>query len=162
MSKTLYVMRHAEAESKGAFQKDIQRELTLAGKGQAAQMGKLLSQLIEAELGGLFSSSAVRARHTAQEVAAQLGLDEKQIVIDESLYHASVRIFLEFVNQLDDAFDQALIVAHNPTLPYFVEYVTNLSFSGMSPAGVVKLHFEMESWSWITGGSGHLVWYKAP
>ncbi len=153
MSRTLYLMRHAEAAAKEARQEDKSRELTQSGVKDALHTGAWLrEQNTNWDL--IVSSSAIRAEQTALMVAEGMKLDHPRIVLEDVLFDASVRQLLDYVNNIEDAYQSVLIVGHNPAISYLAEYLTKADIGDMAPGAVVIIRFELSSWKLVSENTG--------
>ena len=153
MPKTLYLMRHAEAAAKEARQEDKSRELTQSGVKDAVNTGAWLrEQNTNWDL--IVSSSAIRAEQTALMVAEGMKLDHPRIVLEDVLFDASVRQLLDYVNNIEDAYQSVLIVGHNPAISYLAEYLTKADIGDMAPGAVVIIRFELSSWKLVSENTG--------
>ena len=142
MVKHLILVRHAEASAAAVGQKDKDRPLTAQGYQDAARVGRYGREQ-HWSIDHIVSSTALRAQTTAELIAEQLHFDLSKITFREELYQASVRTMLQEINQQTDDCHQLLLVGHNPTTSYLVEYLTGQATSSMVPAGVVGLSFEV-------------------
>ena len=148
-------MRHAEAGSKGSRQEDKSRELTQGGVQDSLRMGAwLLSKNAHWDL--IVSSSALRAEQTASLVAEAMKIDHPRILFEDVLYDASVRQFLEYVNNMEDPYHNVLIVGHNPAISYLAEYLTKADIGDMTPGSVAIIKFEFSSWKMVGENTGVL------
>lgn len=153
MSRTLYLMRHAEAAAKEARQEDKSRELTQSGVKDALHTGAWLrEQNTNWDL--IVSSSAIRAEQTALMVAEGMKLDHPRILLEDVLFDASVRQLLDYVNNIEDAYQSVLIVGHNPSISYLAEYLTKADIGDMAPGAVVIIRFELSSWKLVSENTG--------
>ena len=158
MPKTLYLMRHAEAAGKEARQDDKSRELAPAGVKDSLHVGAWLrEQNTHWDL--LVASSALRAEQTAHLVAEGMKLDQPRILIEDTLYESSVRQFLDYVNNIEDAYHSVLIVGHNPSISYLAEYLTKGDIGNMSPGAVTVISFAFPSWKQVSENTGVLERY---
>ncbi|MGB3180800.1 MAG: histidine phosphatase family protein [Cyclobacteriaceae bacterium] len=161
MVKHLLLIRHAEAELPSADRKDKERPLTQKGLMDASRLGNKLDESdIRPDV--ILCSDAVRARETATRLAEQLFFDLQHIRYEQELYEASVRIYLQSVNQTDDKHNYLCIIGHNPTLSYLAEHLSGSEIGNMEPAGMVHLSFETESWAQISGGLGSVEAVSQP
>lgn len=160
MTKRLFLIRHAEAEAANFEIKDIDRSLTADGEVVASKVGKYLEELI-GQPDVILSSAALRTRQTAALVAEQLTIDIGSILFKEDLYEASTRILLREVNELSEAHDKVLLIAHNPGIPYFAEYISGDILYGVSPGGIVELSIDCE-WAEVSQKTVDLVKYHTP
>lgn len=158
MTKLLYLMRHAEASAKGARQDDKLRELTPSGVKDSLRAGAwFLDHNTRWDM--LVSSSALRAEQTARMVAEGMKLDTPRLLLEDVLYDASVRQFLDYVNNIDDACNEVLIVGHNPSISYLAEYLTKADIGDMPTAAVAVIKFDVPSWKQVSENTGALESY---
>ena len=156
MSKTLYLLRHAQSVEKQAGQSDMDRELTPVGTQQTFQIGAFLHrEKIQPDV--IYCSSAERARTTAQLISDTIKLDVEKIIPDEELSQASVRTFFEFVSQLDDGYDSVMCVGHNPVISYLAEYLTDADLGVLPTAGLVAIKLGVDAWHKVEKGCGEVI-----
>lgn len=161
MGKKLIIVRHAEAESRGIRQDDLNRMLSVKGYNDASKMGRRLK-----EAGfvpdSIFCSHAERARTTAELIAAQIDFDAAEVVVDEELYEASARTLLSFVNEINDELEKVMLVGHNPAVSYFAEYLSEKDIGDVVPCGILEIDFSIDSWGEVAAGIGELKYYIYP
>ena len=110
-TRTVILLRHAEAGPGNAGQGDIERALTRQGRSQAEQVGRWLGQQdICAEI-AVRVSPARRTRETAERALA--GWHTGSVDTDERLWNASLEMLLELLRTVDG---DLLLVGHNPGL----------------------------------------------
>jgi len=152
--KHLILIRHAESSEKVTGMSDEQRELTLNGMHQAALAGAFLRDKIQTDI--VLSSTATRARVSAQIIVEQMGLNSDDIIEERELYQASVGTLFNFIRNADDHQNIA-IVGHNPTISYFAEFITDSSVDEMKPASVLILKVDVASWKDLAKGGAAVV-----
>lgn len=161
MPKTLYLLRHAQSVERQAGQPDLDRELTPVGTKETFQIGAFLHrEKIQPDV--IYCSSAERARMTAQLISDTIKLDVEKIIPDEELSQASVRTFLEFVTQLDNAYDSVMCVGHNPAISYLAEYLTDAETGMLPTAGLVAIRLDVGSWQNVEKGCGEVTFTITP
>ena len=161
MVKHLILVRHAEAATAVPGQKDHERPLTTQGYQDAARVGRYGHEQ-HWSLDIILSSDALRTRTTAKLIAEQLRFDLSRIVFREELYQASVRSMLQEINQQPDHCQQLMLVGHNPTISYLVEYLTRQETLNMAPAGVVGLTFNFGQWATVSKQTATLAYALRP
>ena len=87
-------------------------------------------------------------------VAEGMKLDHPRIVLEDVLFDASVRQLLDYVNNIEDAYQSVLIVGHNPAISYLAEYLTKADIGDMAPGAVVIIRFELSSWKLVSENTG--------
>jgi phosphohistidine phosphatase len=100
----------------------------------------------------IVSSPALRALATAEAIAKSVGFPVEKIALEERLYDARVAELLSIVRGLEDRFNSALIVGHNPAVTELVNDLQGGSIDIMPPGSVARLRFTVDSWSWIGRG----------
>ncbi|HEX2878055.1 MAG TPA: histidine phosphatase family protein [Polyangiaceae bacterium] len=109
--KTLILMRHAHAAQ---GDDDFARPLTERGQKQAEVVGVDFKEL-GLQPDQVLCSSALRARRTAEIVAAVLGFSG-EIVRSDELYEASMMDYFKAVQGIAEAAETLLLVGHNPSV----------------------------------------------
>lgn len=161
MPKHLYLLRHGTSAEKQNGQTDKDRYLTPQGTRETLLIGQyLLKQKLTPGL--VISSTAERARMTAGLIADAMRIDPDQVILDEELFQASTRTFLELVNQLDDTHTHVMCIGHNPTISYLAEYVTKAEIGDMVPGGLAMIRFNCNSWKDAGPDKGELINYIYP
>lgn len=152
MSRILYIIRHAQAAN-GLHQSDAERKLTLTGEQQANSVGKFLkSKGIFPDV--ILSSTAMRARETAVQIATQLEIDPATIKVNQTIYSGSKIDILKLINQVDSFESKVMIVGHFPTIVELYSYLTTgEQIVAMDTAEIRALAFEIP-WSEISESSG--------
>ena len=142
----LILMRHAKSDWNTTAGSDFDRPLADRGRRDAPKMGAWLKH--EDLVPDLFiSSSALRAKQTAQCVAEVMGFLQENILWDERIYGASVDGLLDVINDYTHETGTLLLVGHNPGLDSLLEYLAaenpEYSHSGklMTTAALAVLDF---------------------
>lgn len=114
----LLIMRHAKSSWDNANLTDHQRPLNSRGLRDAPRMGELLvEQDLVPDL--IISSTATRARETAEIVSESCGYSDEIHFTDE-LYLASPSAITTCLNKLTGDAERVMIIAHNPGLEELV------------------------------------------
>jgi phosphohistidine phosphatase len=111
-SRTLVIMRHANAEPTAAS--DEERVLTERGESDARAAGRWLAEEGTVVDHALLSSAA-RVLGTWARVAEGAGLDLEPEV-DSTLYSAGPETALDVIRLAADDVQALLVVGHNPTM----------------------------------------------
>ena len=151
--KTLYVLRHAKSSWDNAELADFDRPLNDRGESTAPFMGEFMAANgFEPEV--IVSSPAVRARRTAQ-LAKEGANMPAEIIYDDRIYEASPRTLQTVAASIDDRFDSAMLVGHNPGMEGFVRLLTGRS-EEMPTAALAVIDLDIERWADIDTGLGVL------
>lgn len=154
--KTLFLLRHAKAESLVLKKTDHDRELIEKGKKHAEKMASLVKTFrFRPEV--IYTSSAVRARDTALIFSETLGI-QKKLKIEDSLYSGTQQGYLNVVQNLPDTLESAMLVGHNPTLEDLIVSLTaRTPFQcKLSTCGLAIIHFQISLWSEVRPATGTL------
>jgi phosphohistidine phosphatase len=141
--KTLLILRHAKSSWKEAGLSDHERPLNPRGERDAPRVGK---RLREEDLlpDVILSSTAVRARQTAEAVAEESGF-EGEIQLSGDLYGGGPEAYLEALRSLPEEVECALVVGHNPDVEELVGILSGESVR-MPTAALAYLQVEIQRW----------------
>jgi phosphohistidine phosphatase len=161
MPKTLYLVRHAKTEQGSYDQSDFSRELKSRGMRDATLVGNKLKEEGH-DLDLIITSTASRARVTADIMASQMGFDVEKVHLNDELYMASVRTFLQAINSLKPEWDNVMMVGHNPIITYLGEYLTDEEVGAMPTGAVMVIQFDFDNWESVSQRTGILKYYLTP
>jgi len=147
-SRTLILVRHAKSRRAEAGQPDILRPLSLRGQRDAPHMARRLAKR-RGQPDLIVSSTATRARATAQIFAEVLGYPQERILSEEELYLASVGRLLHRIRCLDDTLAKVMIVGHNPEFTSLANLFLDRRLDNLPTCGVVEVMFEIDSWALV-------------
>ena len=141
--KTLLILRHAKSSWKYPELSDYDRPLNSRGKRDAPRMGKYLCQqgLIPDRI---LTSSAKRARKTANKVAKSCGYTGKVKKID-AFYDAVPGVYFETLQALPDKYQRVMVVGHNPTMERLVNHLTG-QIERMPTAALAYIDLPIQRW----------------
>ncbi|MCE7939519.1 MAG: histidine phosphatase family protein, partial [Chloroflexi bacterium CFX6] len=138
--RTLLVMRHAKSDQHVAGVADHDRPLNARGLATAPRMGAWMAEHgLTPDV--ILSSTAARARHTAERVAAACGF-AGDVVAERGLYDTSPDAYLETVRRLAGDAGTVLLVGHNPTVEALVERLTG-SAVAMPTAALAQVDLDL-------------------
>ena len=157
--KTLFLLRHAKSSWKDDNLDDFERPLKKKGLGDAQLMGKLIRQR-EIGLDLVISSSAERARQTAQLVLMSAGL-QVEVRYDDLIYEAGMRRLLTLVSRLDNHANSVMLVGHNPGFEDLLKTLTG-EIHSMPTATLAGIEFDVDDWGQIKARSGRLTLLLTP
>ena len=161
MAKKLFLVRHAKAQQQSIDNSDFSRELADRGLRDASLVGSyFMEQGYQVDM--IISSPAARALATAELMAQQMEYKLAGIHTNEELYMASVRTFLQVVNQLKDEWQGVMITSHDPTVTYLGEYLSNAEVGHMPTGSAMVINFDTDNWAEISEKSGSLEAFITP
>jgi phosphohistidine phosphatase len=136
-------MRHAKPAAKQAGMSDHDRLLDARGERDARLAGSfILGEQTVPEL--ILSSTAARARATAEAVSQACGDDNTPLLLPE-LYLADLVICLDQIRALPDDCSTVMVVGHNPGLEELIEYLTG-ERCPLGTAALAGLRLPVEHW----------------
>ncbi|MCY3743785.1 MAG: histidine phosphatase family protein [Candidatus Poribacteria bacterium] len=141
--KTLLIMRHAKSSWNYPELSDYNRPLNARGKRDAPRMGKYLRQkgLIPDRI---LTSSAKRARKTANKVAKSCGYTRKVKKLD-AFYDTVTGVYFETLQAVSDKHQRVMVVGHNPTMEQLVSHLTG-EIKRMPTAALAHIELPIQSW----------------
>ena len=143
--KTLTLLRHAKSSWKDQNLTDRERPLNKRGKRDAPVMGnRMFKAGIRPSL--IVSSPAVRAWKTARIVARELNYPLEFLQRDDNLYLASLDDLIDVVAAQDQSFNSLMLVAHNPGMTDFANYLSPGLTNNLPTAGVVSVLIDGDDW----------------
>ena len=144
--KTLLILRHAKSSWKDPSLADHDRKLNKRGKRDAPRMGRLMREEgLEPDL--VLSSTAVRARRTAEAVVEELGY-QGEMWLDRSIYAFGHEPYLAALAELPGEYKCTMIVGHNPAVEELLEALTG-EYQRFPTAALAQVHLPVESWGEI-------------
>ena len=152
--KILFLLRHAKSSWDNASLADFDRPLNERGKNTAPFMGEVMTRR-EYAPSIVISSPANRAASTAKLVKEAAGFNA-EIRYDDRVYEASPNSLRQVVSELDDAFESAMVVGHNPGMEGFIRYLTG-EVEAMPTAALGAIELNINSWSEINADTGTLA-----
>jgi len=142
--KSVLLLRHAKSSWKHPDLNDQDRPLNKRGKRDALIMGRLLKRKdLVPDI--IISSTAIRARSTAEAVAKAYGY-KGEIILNKSLYAAGPEAYLGLMRDLSDKYVRVLIVGHNPGLEELVEMLTG-EIHLIPTCSLAHVKFRVGKWS---------------
>jgi phosphohistidine phosphatase len=159
--KTLTLLRHAKSSWKYSSLIDHDRPLNKRGKRDLPVMGERMQQAgIRPSL--ILSSTAIRAWTTAKGIAKEISYPVEFLQREQRLYHAGVRRIIEVLNEQDIAFNNIVLVGHNPGLTDFANYLLPDVTDNIPTCGFISLTIDSDDWNLQTKKNADLVVYDYP
>ncbi|BDZ40279.1 SixA phosphatase family protein [Microbacterium suwonense] len=155
--KTLLLARHAKSDWGIHGLSDHDRPLNSRGRRDAPAMARRLREE-GVRLQRIVSSSATRARSTADEYASAFGL---RVVEEPALYAASAGTILEVAAALPDDVEVAMLVGHNPGMHDAVADLTG-AFVEFPTCVVAECAVDVGSWAELIEGAGRMLRLRTP
>lgn len=160
--KTVYFIRHAKSSWSDMSLRDHDRPLNKRGRRDAPFMAAKLKGL-GAEPEAIITSTALRAKTTAQHFARAFDLSGKNFIEEGDIYEAYSSNILKIVQNISNKWDTILIFGHNPGFTM----VAN-SFSGgegianVPTCGIVKVVAKVDKWKDLKAAKGQVEEFHYP
>ena len=154
--KRLTLLRHAKSSWDNDRLTDHDRPLAARGLHDAPLMGSRLAEQGLAP-GLLLSSTALRARQTAELVAPAFSRIQPRLALEPRLYLATPGEMLAVVAALDDELDEVILIGHNPGLTDLANrMLPNLKLDNLPTAGAIAIDCVVDRWRDIDAASFRL------
>lgn len=159
--KTLLLIRHAKSDWDNANLSDFERPLNERGKHDAPVMGQRLYER-NIPINIFISSPAKRAKSTATLIAAEYDVAKEKIVFVDDLYLATMAVFQNVVQHIDDRFQCAAIFSHNPGITDFANTLTNARIDNMPTCSVFAVQIHTDQWSDVLNAESEFLFFDRP
>ncbi|WP_353826449.1 SixA phosphatase family protein [Agromyces sp. SYSU T0242] len=143
--KTLVLVRHAKSAWGDPTLIDHDRPLNDRGRRDAPEMARRLRERGVVP-DAIRSSTALRARTTAEAMSAELDLAPDRLRLDERLYGAGPDTILEVASELPDDVGTAMLVAHDPGMSELA-FRLSREFEHLPTCAVAEFRFAVWAWS---------------
>lgn len=163
--KTLFLLRHADADGTASGSTDADRILSLRGRDEARTLPARIGEFPRAPTLAL-CSTARRAVQTLEGWTDGTPRPDLAVETDDSLYLASGNRLLERLLEVDDVVETVLIVAHNPGIGLLAHELLPARLRspaadrvrrGFPPCALAVFEFDVERWNEVAPGRARLV-----
>lgn len=155
----LYIIRHAKSSWKDLKLDDFERPLNKRGEKDAPVMGeRLKNKKILPDI--ILSSPAKRAKITAEVIANKVHYDKK-IIFKPDIYEADKNTLKKIVNNIDDIYNTAFLVGHNPGLNELAEYYVGYE-ENLPTCGILGIEFTCNHWKECNADNARLIFVDYP
>lgn len=156
--KTLYLLRHAHAESKDTSYADFDRPLDERGQQEA---GAVAAYIKEKKLSFDFvlCSAALRTQETLEPLRTVVGTEA--IEISESFYNSPEDLILKHLQKISNEWKSVLYIGHNPGIAFaalkFAKAFPDVLMQGVNPATLIGFHFPLDQWADLDWREGEIT-----
>ncbi|OUU78579.1 MAG: hypothetical protein CBC38_06885 [Gammaproteobacteria bacterium TMED78] len=161
--KTVTLIRHAKSDWSKSILKDHDRDLAERGERDIFKIANIiLNKGISPDL--IMTSSALRAKKTAEIFSAVISYKVDKIKIKEQLYLADhLTIINEIVTQ-DEKIKNIILFGHNPGFTDAVNFFHNKNnqLDNLPTSGAVAFEFNCSSWSYIKKAKADFIYFEYP
>jgi phosphohistidine phosphatase len=166
--KTLYLLRHAKAESGSSTIHDEDRPLSARGREACAYIAAHISRNNYAP-DIVLCSSAIRTRETCERIQEALP-ESAKVKNEKKLYLATPGEMLTHIQAVDDQYHGVMLVGHNPGMHHLAATLANSEHTPLRmeldikyPTGALAvITFNAKHWRNIAPDTGALVDFVIP
>jgi phosphohistidine phosphatase len=159
--KSLWLLRHGQAELATSSSGDHERRLSPRGRRDATAVGACLRQS-----GALpvlvLCSGAVRTVETLELLA--LG-DRAEVMVEEALYGASTSELIDRLRGVSETVSSVLVIGHNPTIGELAQMLSGEAGNVVQrypTAALSELECRIVTWGALGPGSATLRRFLVP
>lgn len=158
--RKIVLLRHAKSSWDDYGLRDHDRPLGPRGWRDMPEMTKRLkARAIFPDL--ILSSTALRAKQTAQLVIEGLQLSPKVLIMNESLYHASAEAILNQIRNQSNSVNVLFVVGHNPGFNDLIELLGG-SIDNLPTSGQYGFTAECEFWKDLSSANAKTLFIDYP
>lgn len=139
--KKVFFVRHAKSSWQQSGLRDHDRPLNDRGHADAPVMAEHLRDN-GWPIDFLLSSTAVRAKTTADYFLEVFGIGQDAFWTDSDLYHSYPETMISCLSQVPDEYENVALFAHNPGMTYLANAVSESTIDNVPTCGVVITEFE--------------------
>ena len=137
-------VRHAQTAGKQAGQRDFDRLLTAEGEHQAKNIGNFfVRNSVHPDY--LLSSTAIRARRTAELINEMCAITMSKMDFRDDLYEAETATWISAVQELPAAVQCVLCIGHNPVLSVVASHLAGRNID-LAPAAFIRFTSTSGDW----------------
>ncbi len=158
--RKIILIRHAKSAWDKPDLRDHDRPLAKRGLRDAPEMARrLLVKNILPDL--IISSTATRARQTAEITAKTLQISPSLIQLESSIYHAGPETILKQIRTVPKEVQTLFVVGHNPGFNDLIDYLGG-NIDNLPTAGQFGFKLKLEDWSEISSKPAESWFYDYP
>jgi phosphohistidine phosphatase len=154
--KRVIIVRHAKTIHHG-YDQDYDRTLTDRGEENADRISSEMVKVgIIPDL--MISSPAVRTTQTTKIYARNFGYPTGNVRYEKKLYTGMQSgFFSQMLQELDNKHTTVMVVGHNPTVYYFLDYLLPDFSLDVPTCSTVAIDFDIDNWEDLKERSGKMV-----
>ena len=161
MKRELILIRHTKSSWSNLSVSDFDRPLKKDREDDAKNMARKLKELqLQPDL--IICSPALRIKQTAECFCDILKYDYSRIQLEKSIYESTEEEILAVIRATDANVKALVIIAHNPSLTYFVNNFLSQKIDELPTTGVVWFEFENPDWDIYGTTPYKLRYYLTP
>ncbi len=154
--KYITVLRHATAAESTNLSSDFNRNLTELGKNDVKIVSEQIAQCLP-KIDIIISSSATRAKDTAEILAQTLNFPANKIRIEDNLYDSTSSCYFDVLLSLPTTCHHAIFVGHNAEISDFAGLLINKTFDDLKKGEFAHIAVDTFNWNDVDMGTGKLI-----
>ena len=141
MLKKLHFLRHAKSSWDHGSLSDVERPLNKRGLLATRIMAE---PMVEAgcSFKNIFTSPAVRACTTLENIASHLPRHDIKWKIDDDLYTFNAGALLDWCHALSSDLNDVMVVGHNPAITELTNRLTGADIINVPTCAYIQMEFE--------------------
>lgn len=139
--KKLHFLRHAKSSWDQQSLSDVERPLNKRGIMATKIMAGALADA-GCEFNNVFTSPAVRAYTTIENIASHLPRQNIQWQIDDELYTFNAGALFDWCHALSDDLDDVMVVGHNPAITELTNRLTGSNIIDAPTCSYIQMEFD--------------------
>jgi phosphohistidine phosphatase len=160
--KRLLAIRHAKSDWDNPSQKDVDRPLNNRGKNDVPEMASRLAKR-NIDIDVFISSIAVRTETTTYLLRQFLPNKLADIELRNDLYLAPAPVFYQVVGKINDRYNTAAIVAHNPGITDFINSLkAGVKIEDIPTCGIFAVEAGVDTWQHFLEAPKHFLFFDYP
>jgi phosphohistidine phosphatase len=159
--RLLTLVRHAKSSWDQPQLPDFERPLNERGRRDAPAMAQRTSKLV-GRPDRIVTSPALRAITTARTFAQELGIDTNDLVVQPTIYEASVETLFKLARNFDEGDRHVMLFGHNPGFTDLAHELARCPFEELPTCAVVQIELGVKIWSELNYGVGKVLQYLYP
>lgn len=159
--KRIILNRHAKSDWDNPELSDYERVLSKRGLSDAPLMAKKFAER-NIKVDYLYSSSAVRAKTTAEYFIKELNLNQNNYSFEREIYGSGTSFIRTNTQNLSDNIDCVMYFGHNPDFTSLITYYTGEIIGNLPTCGIAVIKFDVDYWNQINDNNGKLEVFDYP
>lgn len=139
--KEIYILRHAKSSWSNKNLSDFERPLAKRGINDAKKLNSLLIKN-NLNIDKVYCSNALRAKETFDLTADGFKFPIENATYSNDLYFGDATNIINYLKDLDEKFNNILIIGHNPSLHVLIELLTNTYIGRFTTCNLAVISFK--------------------
>ena len=142
----LTIIRHAKSSWENPELDDFDRPLNERGKKAILLIGNFLKEN-NVQPDFILSSSAKRARKTAEGIATTLNYPTNCNLYKHDIYSGDLKQILNVISEIDHYYNDVFLFGHEPILSQLIFHFTKISLEKFPTCAVFRIAFDINHWT---------------